>query len=219
MVSTTYFNPGCALSIYKPEMENMILEYLNKNYTKTALHKRCCQHEPEVEKGSVLINVCAGCDKRFSTLYEGVATISLWEVIDSLDSFIFPDYRGLKMSVHDACPIREKPQVHQAVRNLLKKMNIEVVETKFNGPRSICCGDDLYPEHSVEKVHKAMKKRAGSMLCEDVCVYCVSCIKSMYIGGKTPRHLVDLLMHQLTDPQIYDTVKWHEQLQEYIDCH
>jgi len=33
------------------------------------------------------------------------------------------------MSVHDPCPAREKPQVHQAVRNLLEKMNIEVVET------------------------------------------------------------------------------------------
>ncbi|MFT5728605.1 MAG: hypothetical protein ACI8PB_002759 [Desulforhopalus sp.] len=219
MTTKTYFNPGCALSIYKPEMENVILEYLNKNYTKTALHKICCQHEPQVEKGAVLINVCAGCDRRFSTLYEGISTISLWEVIDSLDSFVYPNYQGFKMSVHDACPIREKPQVHQAVRSLLKKMNIEVVETKFNGTRSICCGDDFYPKHSVEKVHKAMKKRAESMPCEDVCVYCVSCIKSMSIGGKTPRHLFDLLMHEATYPQIYDTVKWHEQLQEYIVCH
>ena len=64
-----------------------------------------------------------------------------------------------------------------------------------------------------------MKKRAEFMPCEDVCVYCVSCIKSVHIGGKTPRHLVDLLMHEATYPQTYDTVKWHEQLQEYIDCH
>lgn len=219
MTIKTYFNPGCALSIYKPEIENKILEYLNQNYTKTAMHKICCRHEPQVEKGAVIINVCAGCDRRFRTLYEGVTTTSLWEVIDSLDSFEYPDYQGLKMSVHDACPVREKPQVHQAVRNLLKKMNIEVVETKFNSTRSICCGDDFYPKHSLEKVHKAMKRRADSMPCEDVCVYCVSCVKSMYIGEKTPRHLVDLLMHEVTDPQTHDTVKWHDQLQKYIDCH
>ncbi len=78
MTTTTYFNPGCALSIYKPEMENMILEYLNKNYAKTVIHKTCCQHEPQAEKGAVIINVCAGCDRRFSTLYEGISTISLW---------------------------------------------------------------------------------------------------------------------------------------------
>jgi Fe-S oxidoreductase len=143
----------------------------------------------------------------------------LWEIIDGLDSFAYPDYKGLKMSVHDPCPVRKKPQVHQAVRNLLEKMNIEVVETKFSGTRSVCCGDDFYPKLPVDKVHNQMKKRADSMPCEDVCVYCVSCIKSLYIGGKTPRHLIDLLMSEPTDPQIYDTVKWHEQLQEYIDNH
>ena len=123
------------------------------------------------------------------------------------------------MSIHDPCPVREKPQVHQAVRGLLKKMNIEVVETKFNGTRSICCGDDFYPRLPVDKVHELMKKRADSMPCRDVCVSCVSCIKSMHIGGKTPRYLIDLLMNETTEPQVYDTVKWHEQLQEYIDSH
>ena len=98
-------------------------------------------------------------------------------------------------------------------------MNIEVVETRFNGTRSICCGDDFYPQHPVDKVHKAMRRRAESMPCEDVCVYCVSCIKSIHIGGKAPRHLVDLLMNEATDPQTHDTAKWHAQLHEYIDCH
>ena len=219
MTQKTYFNPGCALSIYKPEMENKLLGFLNQNYTTTAIHNICCKHAPKVEQGAVIINVCAGCDRRFRSLYEGVSTISLWEVLDSLDSFVYPNYQGYTMSLHDPCPIREKPQVHRAVRSLLKKMNIEIIETKFSGSRSICCGDDFYPKHHLGKVHKAMKKRAGSMPCEDVCVYCVSCIKSMHIGGKTPRYLVDLLMHQGTDPQTYDTVKWHEELQEYIDCH
>ena len=219
MTRQTYFNPGCALGIYKPEMENRILSFLNQNYKETAMHKICCRHEPQLEKGSLIINVCAGCDKRFGSLYEGISTISLWEIIDTLDSFQYPDYKGLKMSVHDACPVRKNPQVHQAVRNCLKKMNIEVIETKLNRARSVCCGDDLYPKLPLEKVHKLMKKRADSMPCEEVCVYCVSCIKSMHIGGKTPRYLVDLLMNEYSDPQVYDTVKWHEELQEYIDNH
>ena len=99
------------------------------------------------------------------------------------------------ISLHDACPVREKLQVHQAVRNLLKKMNIDVVETKFCGTNSICCGDNFYPKLPIEKVHEKTKARADSMPCKEVCVYCVSCIKSMYIGGKTPRHLIDLLMN------------------------
>lgn len=218
-MTKTYFNPGCALSIYKPEIENKVLKFLNENYGEVTLHKICCHHNPQLEAGSSIINVCAGCDRRFRSLYEGISTISLWEVLDGLEAFQYPDYKGLKLSVHDACPVREKPQVHKAVRNLLKKMNIDVVETKFSGTNSICCGDDFYPKLPIEKVRQKMKERANSMPCNEVCVYCVSCIKSMYIGGKTPRHLIDLLIGQTTEPQIWDTVKWHEQLQDYIDKH
>jgi hypothetical protein len=192
----TYFNPGCALSIYKPDMEIRLLKMLNDNIGEVQMHKICCHHDPQLEAGSLIINVCAGCDRRFRSLYEGISTISIWEVIDSLDTFPFPDYKGLRLSVHDACPVREKPQVHKAVRSLLSKMNIEVIETEFHGTRSICCGDDFYNKLPIEQVHQLMKKRANMMPCEEVCVYCVSCIKSMHIGGRTPRHLLDLLMEK-----------------------
>lgn len=215
----TYFNPSCALSIYKPDMESRLLDYLNKNYRETALHKVCCHHDPRLEIDSLIINVCGGCDKRFDSLYDGVSTISLWEVIDSIDSFSFPNYGGFKISVQDACPVREKPQVHQAVRNLLRKMNIEVVETEFHGTRSICCGDGFYQSLPIDQVHQKMTERAQSMPCEDVCAYCISCIKAIYVGGKKPRYLLDLLMGEDTDAQTSDTVKWHEQLATYIEQH
>lgn len=218
-MTKTYFNPGCALSIYKPHMENKILRFLNDNYGETHLHKICCHHDPRLESGSMIINVCPGCDRRFRSLYEGVTTISLWEVIDGLDSFPYPDYKGMKLSVHDACPVREKPQVHEAVRSLLEKMNVGIIETKYSGTRSVCCGDDFYPKLPIEQVRLQMKKRADSMPCNEVCVYCISCIKSMYIGGKSPRYLIDLLMGEETEPQIYDTVQWHKQLDDYIDKH
>lgn len=215
----TYFNPGCALSIYKPDTEGKLLKIINDNYGAAEMHKICCRHDPQVESGSLIINVCAGCDRRFRSLYEGVTTVSLWEVLDGLESFKFPDHSGLTVSIHDACPIREKPQVHEAVRNLLRKMNIKIVETEFHGTQSVCCGDDFYPTLPVEKILEKMKERAASMPCHDVCVYCVSCVKSMHIGGKNPRYLVDLLMNEPTDPQETDTVKWHAILDEYIERH
>jgi Fe-S oxidoreductase len=218
-MNKTYFNPGCALSIYKPEAENKILEFLNKNYGKVELHKICCKHDPQLNSGSIIINVCAGCDKRFRTLYDGISTISLWEILDELDGYPYPDYYGLTLSIHDACDVRTKPKVHKAVRNLLKKMNVRVLETKFSGTKSICCGDNFYPMLPIDEVVKKMKNRADSMPCDEICVYCVSCIKAMYIGGKTPRHLIDLLMGDTTEPQIYDTILWHKELQNYIDMH
>lgn len=77
-------------------------------------------------------------------------------------------------------------------------MNIEIVETENHGTKSICCGDDFYGKIPLDKVHELMKKRAQSMPTEEVVVYCVSYIKSMYIGGKKPRHILDLLFGEET---------------------
>jgi len=67
-MTKTFFNPGCALSIYKPEMENKIITFLNENYGEVQLHKICCHHNPQLEAGSLIINVYAGCDWRFRIL-------------------------------------------------------------------------------------------------------------------------------------------------------
>lgn len=215
----TYFNPGCALSLYKPDMEERILAYLNQHYRPTLLHKICCHHEPCVPDGSVIINVCAGCDRRFRKLYGGIDTISLWEVLDGIADFPFPDYHGAKMSIQDPCPVRDRPAVHAAVRSLLGKMHIELVEPRLHSENTVCCGDVFHKVIPPGEVQAQMARRAGDMPCKEVVVYCVSCIKALYIGGKTPRHLVDLLFDEATDPQEYHTDKWHDQIDAYIEMH
>jgi len=211
------YSPGCALLLYKPDYLEKVKTHLGKDSSGVTTHTICCKYEPKLPNGSVIINTCAGCDKRFGTLYEGISTVSLWEILANSSTFQFPDYNGLQMTVHDACPIRGKPQVHNAIRMLLKKMNIEIIEAVDNKENSICCGDSFYPELSVDEIHKQMKKRADSMPCENVCVYCVSCIKAMHIGGKNPRYILDLLFNQPTDAQVYDTIEWHEMLKKFIE--
>lgn len=130
-----------------------------------------------------------------------------------------PQYKGLCVSVHDSCSFRQKPQVHQAVRSLLRKMNIEIIDSEFSGTKSICCGDNFYKRIPLEQVYEFQKKRAAQMPCEDVVVYCVSCIKAMKIGNKTPHHLVEELLNEPTEPQELDLVLYHETVDEYIKCH
>lgn len=215
-----YFNPGCALSVYKPESEHKVLDLLNRYYDgKVKMHNICCHHNPSLPPGATIINNCAGCDRRFRSLYEGIRTISLWEILSSIKDLELPDYKGAEISVHDSCSYRPKPQVHEAVRDLLRRMNFKIEEAQYHGTQSICCGDNFYPAISEEKIIEFQKKRAAQMPCQDVAVYCVSCVKSMYIGGKKPRHMVDLLLGEPTDPQTYNIVPWHQQVSAYIDCH
>ena len=213
------FAPGCALLIYKPELAGKMLELLQKDSPDLKQHTICCRHDPKLPADSEVINVCAGCDRRFRELYDETDTTSFWEILAESDTFPFPDYKGCKMSILDACPTRDQVRVHKAIRTLLKKMNIVLVEPKNTGTRTTCCGDSFFNSLPVEQVKRQMAKRAAEMPADDVVVYCVSCIKAMHIGGKLPRYLVDLLFGESTHPGIFEPEQWHAELDAFIEEH
>lgn len=212
------YAPGCALMIYKPELAKKVLEFLGKDLGDIAEHLTCCRHEPNLDSGTQVINTCAGCDRRYRELYDGIHTISLWEILAESKSFPFPDYNGIRMSIHDACPTRTEERVHSAIRKLLERMNIEIIEPKNTRTKAICCGDSLYGTLPVEIVKEQMKKRSNEMPCDNVVVYCVSCIKAMHIGGKNPRYIVDLLFGEETGIGTFEPEAWHDELQKFIEA-
>lgn len=213
------FAPGCALTIENPGLVEKILEILNQNVEEMERLDTCCRNHPALKPGTTVINVCAGCDRRYRKNYTNCSTISLWEIIDQTNFWEYPDYKGTRMSVLDPCPVRTENRVHDAVRSLLKKMNIKVIEAKKNRNKSICCGDSAWGVSPLEKVKQKMTSRAAQMPENNVVVYCVSCIKSMYNGGKTPRHLVDLLFNENTDIGTFEPDQWHFLLEEYVKAH
>jgi Fe-S oxidoreductase len=213
------YAPGCALMIYKPELAKKVLEFLNENLGNISEHLICCRHDPNLESDTQVINTCAGCDRRYRELYEGISTISLWEILADSNTFAFPDYNGMKMSIQDACPTRSEERIHVAIRKLLERMNIEIIEPKNTRTNAKCCGDSSYGILSVEKVKDQMKKRSNEFLCDNVVVYCVSCIKAMHIGGKNPRYIIDLLFGEETGIGTFELDEWHNELQKFIDEH
>jgi len=82
-----------------------------------------------------------------------------------------------------------------------------------------CCGDGCYGEIPTEDVMKLMVKRASEMPAEDVVVYCVSCAKAMFIGGKRPCYLVDLLFGEETVPGTLDPDAWHKEIDDFTREH
>lgn len=213
------YAPGCAFMIYKPKLAKKILKFLNEILGPIPEHLICCRHEPNLENGTQVINTCAGCDRRYRELYSGISTISLWEILAESKSFPFPNYNGMEMSIHDACPTRTEERVHFAIRRLLERMNIKVIEPKNTGTKANCCGDSFYGTLPVELVKEQMKKRSEEIPCDNVVVYCVSCIKAMYIGGKKPRYIVDLLFGEETKIGTFEPDEWHHELQKFIDEH
>ena len=213
------YAPGCALTIYKPQLSEKVHQILSQNLGEMPRLDTCCRNHPTLPTGTCIINTCPGCDRRYRTYYNESTTKSLWEIIAEGDWFTYPNYDGRKMSIQDACPTRSQPRVHIAVRALLERMNIKVVEPKRTGTGTICCGDALYPSRPLAEVEEAMRRRAADMPEDEVVVYCVSCIKAIAIGGRRPKYMVDLLFGEETEPQVTETVEWHKQIDEYVDAH
>lgn len=213
------YAPGCALLLYKPELAQKVTAALRESDPELTTHEICCHHEPGLPHGTEVVNTCAGCDRRYRELYEGVSTVSLWEVLAASESFPFPDYGGARMAVHDACPTRTESRVHDAVRTLLARMNIVAEEPSATRAGAVCCGDSFYGQLEDARVKELMTRRADAMPCDDVVVYCVSCVKAMHIGGKRPRYLVDLLFGEETSPGVFEPAEWHGQLEEFIASH
>ncbi|WP_101774066.1 (Fe-S)-binding protein [Peptostreptococcus faecalis] len=214
------FAPGCSLILYKPELVNKSMDFL-VNYIDKDIeeHIICCKHDPKLEENTKIINACPGCDQRYRSLYKGISTISLWEILADNNNFIFPDYNGIEMSIHDACSTRTEDRVHDSVRKLLEKMNIKVVEPKNTRKKSTCCGGSFYGSLSEKQVHERMRSRASEMQKDDVVTYCLGCVSSMAIGGKKPRYILDLLFNENTTTDELTSDSWQEKVNNYIEKH
>jgi Fe-S oxidoreductase len=205
--------------IYKPHLAEKLHNILVKNIGPMEMFLTCCKHIPPLPSGTEVINICPGCDRRYRENYQDSSTKSLWEVLAGSSFFGFPDYKECEMTIIDACPTRDQERVHDAVRKLVSRMNISLFEPEATRTKSTCCGDGFWGSISTADVVKQMKNKASQMPLDQIIVYCVSCSKAMFVGGKRPRYLVDLLFEEDTVPKTYKPELWHKELDEYIDSH
>ena len=49
-----WFNPGCAMSIYKPELIEPMLTLLREHFGAVKYHDVCCRHDPGLPEGRLL---------------------------------------------------------------------------------------------------------------------------------------------------------------------
>lgn len=61
-----YFNPGCTLSLYKPDVPVKMLKLLQDHLGNVKFHNICCRHDPDLEPGSTIINNCEIEEAQFS---------------------------------------------------------------------------------------------------------------------------------------------------------
>ena len=213
-----YFNPSCTLAVCRPAYVEQWMDVLQKAEPSIQLHTVCCKSPHGLPDGSVVVNHCSGCNRRFDA-QEGLSAVTVWEVLDQMEDFPLPQYGPMTVTVHDSCAFRDRPKVHDAVRSLLRKMGITIVEAEYSREKSVCCGGSKYGTISQEEMLSMQKRRAEQMPCQLVAVTCPSCMKSMAIGGKTPVYLPDLIFGKKTDVGELNWDKYRQAVTAYQKAH
>ncbi|MDY3070369.1 MAG: heterodisulfide reductase-related iron-sulfur binding cluster [Parabacteroides sp.] len=207
--------PGCALMSYKPDLAYKLKEVIENKYGKMDTLLTCCFRKPELDSGTRIFTPCATCASRYEKLYPDCTSIFFLKEMAESDDFIFPDYNGIEMSIQDPCSARTEPEYLSSVRKLLERMNIKIVEAQRSGSKSKCCGQTFYGKTDNDKIRSLMVSRANEMPCENVVVYCASCIMSMTVGGRKPRYILDLLFGEETQMPDADIKVWNEKLRMF----
>ena len=161
-------------------------------------------------------SLCHNCNNIIEEMHPGTRVRSLWELLDSDDSFPFPDYRGMKVTIQDCWRSRERLEEQETVRSLLRKMNIEYVEAPNHHQETDFCGASLYrpqpprnpklaPKHYVdgavgkflphtaEEQKQIMQDYCRSLSTEKVVCYCHYCLEGLKMGGADAKHMAELM--------------------------
>ena len=140
----------------------------------------------------------------------------VWELIDRDADFPFPDYGGECMSVQDCWAAVERRDMQEAIRSLLRKMNVTIVEqeenfdkTRFHGhallapcfpgnakliPRRYENGNSpMFTPMTEEEQHAYFQRHAQKLPTEKAVCSCKYCRDGIDACGKTGIHILQLL--------------------------
>ncbi|MCT4508051.1 MAG: (Fe-S)-binding protein [Tepidibacter sp.] len=212
------FIPGCSLTDYSPEIVMKTYKYLSDNLVGTGIILKCCaapskisgdkenfksyysQLQEEIEKMKVkeVITACQTCYKTIKENSPDIKVKSVWESINDIGIPESADKRykdlNIVFALHDPCPIRKENIIHESVRDVLKKMGINIEEFNNTRERTLCCGGKLSIKNK-EKALNHMRKRAYEAESDYILTYCESCVRSMKTAGKKSVHILDLIFN------------------------
>jgi len=205
-----YF-PSCNFAAASPEAAKRIRKYLAGRMPAAG----CCRTDKtSYIPGSKAVYLCQACREVIEEKTgKEMETENLIVYLDRDDSFSWPDYSGLTVTVQDCWRDRKHPEIFDAVRSALRKMNVTVVEMEENRENSVFCGNlhfqpkkrenlellGRYPELPIyrmppEAEAALMREQVEKYPCSLAVCCCNRCVKGVAAGGGKAVHLMELAM-------------------------
>lgn len=145
---TTIFFPSCKNKAAYPEACERLLAYLKAEEQFDALAGCCREDRVLLGPDDTALCICNACMAFCEESSDAGTLISVWEVIDADPGFDFPDHSGESYVLQDCWRAQGRQEVYEAVRSILDKMNIEIIEQGNNREKSRFCGfSTLMPQN------------------------------------------------------------------------
>lgn len=165
-MSQKFYIASCVFTEEFPALSQKIQDYIAQRFDLPII--RCCVDKYKVEEfeqrmpdwyrsqwrsikhfekfpsGSTMVSLCHNCSAIFEERHPDIKRMSLWELILSDDQFQYPDLGGESITVQDCWRSKENRAEQEAVRSILRRMNVEIVELDENFERTKFCGYSLY---------------------------------------------------------------------------
>lgn len=207
-----YFQMSCNFNRLSHHSKQ-ITQYLEDHYQLKVNH--CCMLEPSFNDEDCVFYICQSCREKIEVKSNAILK-SLWLLIDQDASFPFPDLHHKRYVLQDCWRDRNHPEIHQAIRNILKKMNVDIIELEHNQKNANFCGNFHYETHNESLLEEMSHYSDPTMhdypddlkvrLMEDyalqfhdlpVITYCNRCTNYLRLGHVEAVHLLDLIFENM----------------------
>ena len=210
---TQYYYRGCKYLAHNPEGTERLFRYLKAHGVELS---GCCSSDCLIpDEKDTIIYQCPTCGLILNESARKKEMLSIYEYLLRQGDFPWPDYDGRRLTVQDCWRMRENRAYMESIRQVLKRMNITVLEIEQNFEKTDFCGRTLYqiPSPRYEKlapkalVEKAiftpcseeeqimlMKENSLRYPTEEVACYCTGCLKGINDGGNKGVHVLDLVL-------------------------
>lgn len=217
-MSTVYF-PGCKYTIHSRVNSRKIRQYLIRQHG--IRQTGCCSTGLDTLTGEdTAIFVCPTCSAFIQEYTPKNRSLSIWEILENDDAFPWPDCGSDRITVQDCWRSFDNRPLQDAVRRILQRMNVEIVEMEMNFEKTGFCGSSLMktqsPRYSrfapvrfiknasgkfipvpAEEQEKKMQEHGKQFTTDKVVCYCTGCLHGLRLGGVDAVHMMDLITARL----------------------
>ena len=200
------FYPSCNYAIASRENAKKLRAIMKEKMDVAG----CCLYDKRDPKDVVGVYMCQHCRETIETK---MPTLSLWEYLLEIE-YPFPQYNHTKMVLQDCWRDRNHPEIHDAVREILHRMQIDVVEMKYNRQNARFCGTLHYETDNAE-LHQRISQYPNTKISDlpeelqcalmqdnfrdvdpdlTIIVDCNRCKKGVELAGRKAEHLMDLIL-------------------------